>query len=387
MSSASPTAEPFEIIDLDANASTPHAPEVLEGMVEALHDLWGNPSSENLLGTRAQAALNAAREQVAVLVGCDPREILFTSGATEAINLAILGTVGTRGRGAHVVTSAVEHKAVLKVIDHLHQSLGVAVTLLRPDPLGRIRPEQVREALREETALVCLIHGNNEIGTVNPVAEVGELLRHHPAMFLVDSAQTVGYFPPQVKRDGIDLMPMSAHKMHGPKGAGALYVRKGVPLTPVLFGGGQERGFRPGTPDLPALVGMGIAARLACEKQAERVRTVTALRNLLLGRLQAGIPDLRLNGDPEDRLPGNLSLTLPAVEVRTLQRRLPHLAMSRGSACSSETQEPSHILKAIGLADQELHWTLRIGLSSMNTTAQVERAADDLIAVVRTLRS
>ena len=376
-----------KVIDLDANATTRIHPQVAETVARIEAEIWGNPSSSNVLGELARAEVETARTSVANLIGADSDEIVFTSGATEAINLAIRGLVALRReQKLHIVTSQVEHSAVLRVLDYLRRSRGVEITALAPNSWGRIEPSQVRKALRDETVLVCLLHGNNEIGSINPVTEIGELLREHPAHFFVDAPQTLGYQPPDVHTACIDLLSMSAHKMHGPKGIGALYVEQGVRLEPILIGGGQEGGLSSGTLNVAGIAGLGKAAELTLAEGEERSGKVSALRQRFLDRLRHRVPDTRLNGHPEDRLPGNLSLTIPYTPVDILQRRLPHLAFSRGSACTASSGQPSHVLRALGLSTQETDWTLRIGLSISNSQEEIDIAADDISNTVMALR-
>ena len=378
------------IIDLDANATTRLDRRVLERMVGVLEGVWGNASSDHRLGAEAAAVVEDARESVARLIDAEPDEILFTSGATESINLAIQGIVAAsagRGHKPHLITSNIEHKAVLQTVESLYESSLVDVTVVKADRLGRVNPEDVRAALRDDTVLVCLLHGNNEIGTINPIEEVGEILQRHPALFFVDAVQTLGYSAPSVQRTSIDLMSLSAHKMHGPKGVGALYLRGGVRLFPLVHGGRQERGYRPGTLNTAGIAGFGMAAELACVEGPARAESVRRMRDDLLSRILHDIPDVAVNGHPTDRLPGNLSLTIPYVEARKLQHRLAdRVAFSRGSACTSSSDEPSHVLRAIGLSEKELQWTIRLGLSSANGPEEVAYAADRLIATSQALR-
>ncbi|MBV9470221.1 MAG: cysteine desulfurase, partial [Abitibacteriaceae bacterium] len=306
-------------VDLDANASTRPDVRVIEAMTNALSEVWGNPSSDHILGKDADHAVTKARHAVAELIGAHEQEILFTSGATEAINLAIQGSVRAHASSLpHVITSSVEHAAVLETVAYLQRSKQIKLTLLKPDRFGRTHPDQVKKALRKDTILVCLIHGNNEIGTLNPLQDIGSTLRDHPARLFVDAAQTMGYCPPNVQACGIDMMSVSAHKMHGPKGIGALYV-KGLKslhvhpqtlMEPILFGGGQEWGYRSGTLNVSSIVGLGVTAEIAKNEHSARSIYVTKLRQRFLNYLQESIPDIQLNGDPIERLPSNLSLTI-----------------------------------------------------------------------------
>ncbi len=375
------------IVDLDANATTKADPRVAEKMTQVDQEVWGNPSSDNALGKAARQEVESARSQVARLIGADPDEIVFTSSVTESINVAIQGLVAAHKSGRpHILTSKIEHTAILSVLAHLHRSHGVAITALSPDRWGQVTQEQVRKALRPETLLVCLSHGNNEVGTLNDIAGIGSTLRQHPAHFFVDASQTLAYLPLKVHSANIDLLCISAHKMYGPKGVGALYARRGIRLSPVYFGGGQEKGLSPGTPNVAGIAGMGKAAELARLESGDRLTRVSQLRRRFLERLQKSIADARLNGHPEFRLPGNLSLTIPHIPSEVLQRRLPHLAFSRGSACTAASTRRNHVLLAIGLSLEEIDWTLRIGLSNWNLAQEVDSAVDNLAGEILALR-
>jgi len=377
-----------EIIDLDANATTCLDHRVLQRLVVALSCSWANPSSDHLLGRAARDAVESARSSVARLIGAESKDIIFASSATEAVNVAIQGVVRARPhRPVHVVASVIEHKAILETVSYLRERGDAEVTLVRPDRYGTLAPSDIIDAVREDTCLICVGHANSEVGTVNAVEEIGRglaQLRARPALF-VDASQTGAFWPPNVSRANIDLLCLSSHKMHGPKGAAALYVQEGTELAPVIFGGGQERGFRPGTLNVPALMGFGLAADLALTEGSARANTVRMMRDRFLGGLQEYVPDLWLNGHPVHRLPGNLSLTFPHVDARMLQKRVPHLAFSRGSACTSEGGE-SHVLRGIGLPKKARLWTIRIGLSHMTPLEKIEQAVADLGRAVEALR-
>lgn len=374
------------VIDLDANATTRIDPRVLTAIVDASGTNWGNPSSDNALGRAARNVVENSRTQVSELIDAQPSEILFTSGATESINLAIQGIVRASGkRPAHVITSRVEHKAVVETIEQLQEAGEVEPTYLSTDRYGCMNPNAISGALRTETVLVCVIHGNNEIGSINPIREIGQLLHDHPAAYFVDAAQTLGYFPVSVRENGIDAMCLSSHKMHGPKGIGGLFCRSGLKLAPIMFGGGQERGFRPGTLNVPGIAGFGVASQLASRESSERVARVKRLASILLDRLRAAEPNITVNGHPTLRLPGLLSVTIPYVEYYELKRRLPNIAFSHGSACT-DGSEPSHVLMAIGLTPRELNCTFRVGLSSMTTGDDVVTAAEQFYKAIRRLR-
>ena len=379
-------------IYLDSNATTPPDPRVLERMREVEAVDWANPSSSHRAGKKVLQLIEEARESVASLVGARHDEIIFTSGATESVNLALKGVyeaIALNSRPCHIVTSLAEHDAVRQTIRHLasrHACLDV--TWLQPDGFGGITPEAVSASLRENTVLVALMHGNNEIGTLNPLRNIGSVLQNHPAYFFVDAAQTIGYCPPSVSECGIALMALSAHKMHGPKGIGALYARRDVQtiLKTILHGGGQEFGLRSGTPNVSGIIGLGEAAAIVAREREDRTQYVVSLRECFLNRVRDLAPDVRLNGHPVERLPGNISLTIDGVDGLHLMAKTPHLIYSRGSACAALHIEPSHVLKAINLDDVEIYNTVRLGISAMNTVDEINSAATDLGEAIRLLR-
>ncbi|MFM9024079.1 MAG: cysteine desulfurase family protein [Planctomycetaceae bacterium] len=399
------------MIYLDNHATTRLDPRVLEAMLPWLTDHYGNAgSTTHEMGREARVAVEDARAAFAAAIGAEPREIVFTSGATESANLAILGAASRardRGGPGHVVTLQTEHRAVLDPIEHLERS-GAAVVRLpvagRGDaegPAGRVRPEAVADALRPDTFLVSVLLANNEIGIVQDVAAIAREVHAHGALLHVDCAQALGRMPVAVDDLDVDLASFSAHKFHGPKGAGALFVRRrgrAVRLDPLVFGGGQERGLRSGTLDVPAIVGLATAARLAVDGRAEEVPRIRDLRDRLWDRLAAGIPGLALNGPPLEatttageplRLVNNLNVRVPGVDGQTLLETLAAdgLAVSSGSACSSESPRPSHVLLALGLSEDEARASLRFGLSRFTTRAEVDAAAALIIAGVERLRA
>jgi cysteine desulfurase len=327
-----------------------------------------------------------ARRDVAELIGAEPREIVWTSGATEADNLAIKGVLLAAGERGHIVTSAIEHKAVLDSCRYL-ESRGVAVTYLTPGPDGLIDPAAVAAALRDDTRLVTIMHANNEIGTVNDIAAIGAVAREAGVPFHVDAAQSAGKLPLDVGDLPVDLLSLSAHKFYGPKGAGALYVRRQarLALVPQMHGGGHERGLRAGTLATHQLVGMGTAAALARATLAEEAERLTALRERLREGLEA-IGDITVNGHPTARLPGALNVAVGGVEGETLLLSLKDLALSTGSACTSASVESSYVLRALGLPDELAHSSLRFGLGRFTTAEEVEHAIAQVAASVRALR-
>jgi cysteine desulfurase len=393
-------------IYLDNHATTRLDPRVLEAMLPWLTDRYGNAGSvTHDMGREARAAVEEARAGFAAAIGAEPREIVFTSGATESVNLAILGAAARARSGGgpgHVVALVTEHRAVIDPIEHLERQ-GVAVTWLPVAPQtggdsspGSVRPEAVRAALRPDTFLVAVLLANNEIGVVQDVPGIAAAIRGHGALLHVDCAQAVGRLPIDVDALGADLASFSAHKFHGPKGAGAVYVRRrgrAVRLDPLVHGGGQERGLRSGTLDVPGIVGLAEAARLATAELGVEVATIRGLRDRLWSRLAAAIPGLALNGppltEPAARLANNLNVRLPGVDGQSLLATLAAdgLAVSSGSACSSESPRPSHVLLALGLTEDEARSSLRFGLSRFTTAAEIDAAADLVAAGCAALRS
>jgi len=376
---------------LDYHATTPVDPRVFEAMRPYFTEAFGNAASRShVFGMRAASAVEKAREEVADLVGANAKEIVFTSGATEADNIAVLGAArARRARGTHVVVSAIEHRAVLDPCRRL-EAEGFRVTRLAPDRLGRTSVAAVEAALAPDTVLVTVMAANNEIGTLNPVAGIADLCKARGVVFHTDAVQAAGKVPLDVHLSGIDLLSLSAHKICGPKGAGALFVRASHPrvtLDPILFGGGHERGLRPGTLDVPAIVGFGAAAALArAEGAAESVR-VAALRDRLWEKLRAAVPGVSRNGDPAACLPGNLNVRFPGAPSDTVMMETRDLAVSAGSACTSASVEPSHVLLGIGLTKEEAHESIRFGLGRFTTAEEVEWAADTVAAAVARIRA
>ncbi len=371
-------------IYLDYSATTPVDPRVAELMCRHLTmaDNFGNPASRShRFGWEAEAAVEKARQQVADLVNAAPREIIWTSGATESDNLAIKGVSrACRDQGNHIVTSCIEHKAVLDSCRYLEQE-GFSVTYLAPDEGGVIRPEAVAEAITDQTVLVSIMHANNEIGTVNDIAAIGQVCKARKVLFHVDAVQSVGKVEVDLQALHVHLMSFTAHKLYGPKGIGALYVRRSpaVRLEALIHGGGHERGLRSGTLPTHQIVGMGEAFRLAAEEMERERRHVLKLRKRFLAGL-AGLEDMYINGSLEHRLPGNLNVGFRFVDGESLLMSLRGLAVSSGSACNSAMLEPSYVLRAIGLNNELAHGSLRITLGRFTTEADVDQA----VAMIRT---
>ncbi len=341
---------------------------------------FGNAASRShRFGWEAETAVGLARKRIAALAGCEAREIVFTSGATESNNLAIKG-IGAR----HIVTMATEHKAVLDPV----QRLGVAATVLAPRPDGLLDLDELRDAIRPDTGLVSILFANNEIGTIQPVREIGAICREKGVPFHCDAAQAFGKIPVDVEAAGIDLLSVSAHKLYGPKGIGALYVRRRkVRLTAQMDGGGHEGGLRSGTLNVPAIVGFGEACEIAGRNLQNEANLLAALRNRLLAALKAGLDGVAVNGTMEQRLPGNLNVSFAGVEADALLLSLPDVALSTGSACSSATVEPSHVLRAIGVSEELARASVRFGLGRFNTEEEIDYAAGRVVEAVKRLRS
>jgi cysteine desulfurase len=379
---------------MDHHATTPVEPRVLDAMLPYFSERFGNAASRgHPFGWQADEAVEEARKQIAAILGAKAKEIVFTSGATESNNLALKGAAllaleAKKGGAVHVITSTLEHKAVLDACRSLERR-GVRVSYVAPAPSGIVDPAAIEAALCDDTQLVSLMLANNEIGTVQPVNEVGQLCRARGVLFHCDAVQGVGRVPFDVDEAGADLVSLSAHKMYGPKGIGALYVRRRpkVPLLPLIDGGGHERGLRSGTLNVPGIVGMGKACELAAAEGPAEERRLLGLRERLLARLFAELDEVRVNGALAPRLAGNLNLSFWPVEAESLLLSLAKdVALSSGSACTSATLEPSSVLKAIGLSHDYAHCSVRFGLGRKNTEAEVDRVATRVVEEVKRLR-
>ncbi|MDM7914544.1 MAG: IscS subfamily cysteine desulfurase [Candidatus Eisenbacteria bacterium] len=378
-------------IYLDNAATTPLDPRVLDAMLPWLRESFGNASSHHHpYGWEAEEAIEKARGQLARILSVNTREIVFTSGATESNNLALKGVFRRyRSKGNHIVTTAIEHKAILDVCAALEHE-GAETTLLPVDDRGFVDPAAVRGAIRDTTVLVSVMHANNEIGTLQDLAAIGRICKERGVLFHTDAAQSIGKVPFDAQAFGVDLVSVSAHKIYGPKGAGALYVRRRNPrvvLEPIVHGGGQEGGIRSGTANVPGIVGLGEAAEIARKEMAGESARLRALRDRLRERIVSGLEDVRVNGDLERRLPGNLNVSFAHVEGESLLMGLQGIALSSGSACTSASLEPSHVLKAIGVSEELAHSALRFSLGRFNTEAEIDIAAERVVATVKRLRS
>lgn len=377
-------------IYMDYQATTPVDPRVLEAMLPHFQNDFGNAASRNHeFGWKAEKAVDKAREQVASLIGASAKEIVITSGSTEAINLAIKGVVEMYGdKGKHIITSEPEHKAVLDTCKHLEKQ-GCDVTYLHPDKEGRVSAQQVQDAMREDTILVSLIWANNEVGSINPIREIGALCHERGVLLFTDATQAVGKIPVDVEADNVDLLCLSAHKLYGPKGVGCLYVRRRKPRVRLVAqqdGGGHERGMRSGTLNVPGIVGMGAACAL-CEQELEEEAERTAkLRDLLEEKITGALDYVTLNGSREHRLPGCLNISFSFVEGESMLMGINDVAVSSGSACTSASLEPSHVLNSMEVGDELAHSSIRFGIGRFTTEEEVLYAANKVIDVVQRLR-
>lgn len=377
-------------IYLDNHSTTPCDPRVVETMLPYFTEKFGNAASRNhSFGWEAEEAVEAARKQIAHLIHADAKEIIFTSGATESDNLALQGVAEMyREKGDHIITSSTEHRAVIDTAKFLEKK-GIKVTFLPVEKTGMVSPDDVRNAITDKTILISVMLANNEIGTINPVAAIGKVAKEKGVLFHCDATQGVGKIPVNVQEMGIDLMSFTAHKIYGPKGVGALYVRRKAPrvrLEPMMYGGGHERGMRSGTLAVPLIVGFGKACEL-CEQEmvTESVR-MAKMRDRLQEGIMKGMDEVYLNGHPTERLPNNLNISFAYVEGEALLMGVKEIALSSGSACTSATLEPSYVLRALGVGSDLAHSSIRFGLGRFNTDEEVEYTIDRMIKAVTHLR-
>ncbi|MBA3967362.1 MAG: IscS subfamily cysteine desulfurase [Nitrospirales bacterium] len=377
-------------IYLDNHSTTPCDPRVLEMMLPYFTEKFGNAASRNhSFGWEAEEAVEVARKQIAHLIHADPKELIFTSGATESDNLALQGVVEMyREKGNHIITGSTEHRAVIDTAKYLEKK-GIKVTFLPVDKAGMVSPDDVRNAITDQTILISIMMANNEIGTINPVAAIGKVAKEKGVLFHCDATQGVGKIPVNVQEMGIDLMSFTAHKIYGPKGVGALYVRRKAPrvrLEAMMYGGGHERGMRSGTLPVPLIVGFG----KACELCEQEMSTESVRMAKMRDRLQEGImnrmDEVYLNGHPTERLPNNLNISFAYVEGEALLMGVKEIALSSGSACTSATLEPSYVLRALGVGSDLAHSSIRFGLGRFNTDEEVEYTIDRMIKAVTHLR-
>jgi cysteine desulfurase len=377
-------------IYMDNHATTPVDPRVIETMLPYFTEKFGNAASRNhSFGWAGEEAVETARAQVASLIGASPKEIIFTSGATESDNLMIKGVAEMyREKGNHIITQAIEHKAVLDTCKRL-EKYGYEVTYLPVQKDGRVDPEDVRKAITPKTILITIMYANNEIGVINPMAEIGKIAKEHGIIFAVDGVQAVGKIPVDVQKDNIDLLSISGHKIYGPKGVGALYVRRRNPrvqLSAIIDGGGHERGMRSGTLNVTGIAGLGKACEIAQQDMSKEAERMRSLRDRLRKGLEAKLDEVFINGSMEHRLPNNLNMSFAYVEGESLLMGINDIAVSSGSACTSATLEPSYVLKALGVGEDLAHTSIRFGLGRFNTEEEVDYVVDKLTQVVTKLR-
>ena len=377
-------------IFMDNHSTTQMDPRVLEAMVPYFIEKFGNAASRNhQFGWEAEEAVEVARAQIAKLVHCDAKELVFTSGATESDNLALRGVVEMyKDKGNHVITCMTEHRAVLDTCKALEKR-GIAVTSLPVEKDGRVKPEEVRNAITDKTILISVMLANNEIGTIHPIAEIGKIAKEKGILFHCDATQGVGKIPVDVNQLGVDLMSFTAHKIYGPKGVGALYVRKKGPrvrLVPMIDGGGHERGMRSGTLPVPLIVGFGKACELCDQEMPAESKRIAAMRDRLQAQIMGALDECYLNGHPTERLPHNLNISFAYVEGEALLMGVKEIALSSGSACTSATLEPSYVLRALGVGSDLAHSSIRFGLGRFTTDEEVDYTAKRMVAAVTRLR-
>ncbi len=379
----------MERIYLDYAATTPTHPEVLKVMLPYFTDVFGNPSGIHSYGQEAKGAIEEVRIKVADFIGARGEEIIFTSGGTEADNFALNGIVfANENKGNHIITSSIEHHAMVATCKFLEKR-GLKITYLPVDEYGLVRPSDVKKAITAKTVLISVMCANNEMGTIEPIAEIGQVAKEAGIYFHTDAVQAVGHIPIDVNELGVDLLSMSAHKLYGPKGVGALYVRRGTRLLPFMHGGGQERGRRASTENTPGIAGFGRAVELAKQEMSVEAERLTGLRNKLIKSLLERIDRTRLNGHPTKRLPNNVNISVDFVEGESilLNLDLEGICASTGSACSSASLAPSHILLAMGLSPEQAHGSLRITLGKWTTEDEIERVLDVLPGIIAKLRA
>jgi len=376
-------------IYLDHAATTPVSRTVLESMLPFFSECAGNASAVYATGREARKAIERARRETAAAIGAEPAEILFTGSGSESDNLAVKGTAfALRGKGRHIITTSIEHPAVLNTCRWLEKQ-GFAVTYINPDRDGRIDPEIVRSAVRADTVLISVMAANNEIGTIEPVEEIGRIAGEKGIIFHTDAVQAAGAIPVDVNRWNADLLSLSAHKFNGPKGTGALYIRKGTRIDPLISGGEQERGLRAGTENVPGIVGLGKAITEAVSNLRKNADRAAFLRDRLTDGILSCVPDTRLNGTKDDRLPNNCNIRFGRIDGEALLLRLDlaGIAASSGSACTAGSQEISHVLRAIGLTEEEAKGSLRLTVGSENTEAEIDQTVRTIMEITEDLRS
>ena len=368
-------------IFLDNNSTTPLDPKVLDSMIPFFLEKFGNSSSKtHHYGWEAEAAVEIARQQVSTLINSDENEIIFTSGATESNNISLQNIMNLDNK--HIITMAIEHKAILDVCSYLEKK-DIKSSYLVPDKNGIVSINKLNESITPETGLISIMHVNNEIGVIQPIKEIGEFCKKHNILFHVDAAQSYGKINIDVKQMNIDLLSISGHKIYGPKGIGALYVNNKLKINPILFGGNQEKSIRPGTLPVPLIVGLGRASEISKKSMIDESKRILKLRNLLIDKIKEGIPDIIINGDIEKRIPGNLNISFPILKGQSIVTSLNKIAVSSGSACTSSIPKPSHVLLNIGLNKQQIQSSIRIGIGRFNTKNEILIAANNIIETVK----
>ena len=368
-------------IFLDNNSTTPLDPKVLDSMIPFFLEKFGNSSSKtHHYGWEAEAAVEIARQQISELINSNEDEIIFTSGATESNNISLQNI--TNSKQNHIITMATEHKAILDICSHLEKK-GIESSFLAPNKNGIIDLDKLKESITAKTGLVSIMHVNNEIGVIQPIKEIGELCKKHNILFHVDAAQSYGKIDINVKQMNIDLLSISGHKIYGPKGIGALYINKKIKISPILFGGNQEKSIRPGTLPIPLIVGLGTASEISKKIMNDESKHILELRNLLINKIKEKVPDVIINGDIEKRISGNLNISFPNLRGQSIVTSLSKIAVSSGSACTSSIPKPSHVLLNIGLSKKHIQSSIRIGIGRFNTKNEILIAANNIIEAVK----
>jgi len=371
------------MIYLDYNATTPIAREVAEAMIPFIVEDFGNPSSVHPIGRRAKETLEYARGQVSSLLGCDPDEIIFTSGGTESNNMVLKSlTWSLREKGCHIITTRIEHPSIMNTALYLMEA-GCDVTFLPVDRFGTLDPAEVRKAIRKDTILITVMHANNETGTIQPISEISAIAREHGILFHTDAAQCIGKIETKVGDLGVDLLTIAGHKLYAPKGVGALYIRKGIEIEPLMHGGGQERGLRSGTENVVHIVGLGKACEIITKNLSDEMLRMRALRDSLYDQIRSAIPEVVLHGHPEQRLPNTLFISFPGMIGEEILRDIPELCASTGAACHDKSVSLSHVLGAMGVGKEVGMGAIRLSLGRPTTEVEVDRAAQLIVEVAK----
>jgi cysteine desulfurase len=376
-------------IYLDYNATTPIDPAVLEAMLPYLNEHFGNPSSNHAYGQRVKEAVDTARKQVATLIDAKPNEVFFTSGGTESNNHAIIGTAfAGMAKGRHIITSCIEHPSVLETLRYLKETFGFTVTYLPVDEYGLVKPSDVEQAIADQTILVTIMHANNEVGTIEPIEEIGKITKEKGVVFHTDASQSCGKIAVNVDKLNVDLLTIAGHKLYAPKGIGALYIRNGTKIDTFVHGAGQEQGRRAGTENVPYIVGLGQACEIALSALDDFSRNVKALRERLYKGISEGLGEerVKLNGHPESRLPNTLNISIKNAVGEEVLSKMPEIAASTGSACHAGSTEPSPVLRAMGLAREDALGTLRLSLGRWSTREEVDKASELIVHARATLK-